>query len=38
MTEAEEKRHKGGIPRDIIVKERTWKKRPDGLVITIPIG
>ena len=36
MTDAEEKRHKAGIPRKIIVEGRIWKKRPDGLTITIP--
>jgi hypothetical protein len=36
MTEAKEKRYKTGIPREEIVEERIWNKRPDGLVIKIP--
>ena len=33
MTEAEEKRYKTGIPRETMVEERIWNKRPNGLDI-----
>ncbi len=36
MTEAEEKRYEAGIPREKIVIERIWNKRPDGFTIKIP--
>jgi hypothetical protein len=36
MTEAEEKRYETGIPREKIVIERIWNKRPDGFTIKIP--
>ena len=36
MTEAEEKRYASGIPREKIVLERIWNKRPDGFVIKMP--
>ncbi len=36
MTEAKEKRYKTGIPREAIVEERIWNKKPDGLVIKMP--
>ncbi len=38
MTESEEKIYKQGIPRETIVEERIWNKRPDGLAIKIPIS
>ena len=38
MTESEEKIYKQGIPRETIVEERIWNKRPDGLSIKIPIS
>jgi hypothetical protein len=36
MQDAKEKKYKTGIPREAIVEERIWNKRPDGLVIKIP--
>jgi hypothetical protein len=36
MTEAEENRHKTGIPRGKIAEVRIWNKRPDGLAIKMP--
>ena len=36
MTETVEKRLKVGIPRETIVVERIWNKRPDGFSINIP--
>ena len=36
MTEAEEKRLKAGIPKETIVVERIWNKRPDGFALKMP--
>ena len=36
MTEAEEKKHKDDTPKDEIVLDRIWNKRPDGFAIKIP--
>ena len=36
MTEVEEKRYTGTIPRAKIVLERIWNKRPDGFTIKMP--
>jgi hypothetical protein len=36
MTVVEEERWKTGTPRETIVVERIWNKRPDGLTIKMP--
>ncbi len=36
LTEAEENRHKAGTPKDEIVLDRIWNKRPDGFAIKMP--
>ena len=36
MTVTEEERCKTGTPRQTIVEERIWNKRPDGLAIKMP--
>ena len=36
MTSPEEERWKPGTPKETIVVERIWNKRPDGLDIKIP--
>jgi hypothetical protein len=36
MTVVEEKSYKTGIPREKIVIERIWNKRPDGFTIKMP--
>ena len=36
LTEAEEKKHKADIPREKIVVDRIWNKRPDGFAIKMP--
>ena len=36
LTEAEEKRHKTVTPKDEIVLDKIWNKRPDGFAIKMP--
>jgi hypothetical protein len=36
LTEAEEKKYKADTPKDEIVLDRLWNKRPDGFSIQIP--
>ena len=36
MTEAEERKHNAGTPKEKIVLDRIWNKRPDGFAIKIP--
>jgi hypothetical protein len=36
MTETEEKICTGDTPREVIVLERIWNKRPDGFTIIMP--
>jgi hypothetical protein len=36
LTEAEERKHKGDTPKEKIVLDRIWNKRPDGFTIKMP--
>jgi hypothetical protein len=36
LTEAEENKHKTGTPKEKIVLDRIWNKRPDGFAIKMP--
>jgi hypothetical protein len=36
LTEAEERKHKTETPKENIVLDRLWNKRPDGFAIKMP--
>jgi hypothetical protein len=36
LTEAEERKHKADTPKEKIVVDRIWNKRPDGFAIIMP--
>ena len=36
LTETEEKKYKADTPKDEIVLDRIWNKRPDGFAIKMP--
>ena len=36
LTEAEERKHKSDTPKEKIVLDRLWNKRPDGFAIKMP--
>jgi hypothetical protein len=36
LTEAEVRKHKAGTPKEKIVIDRIWNKRPDGITIKMP--
>ena len=36
LTETEKRKHKAGTPKEKIVLDRLWNKRPDGFAIKMP--
>jgi hypothetical protein len=38
LTPGEERRIKGGIPKETVVKESFWRMWPDGIAVLPPVG